>query len=173
MRCLFKSGTRFRGGGKKQKTISKQRNPNGSLGSPQLGSLGLPIFFLLFYSIFLNPTTTEPGPWPCLFEEGLHLKVACDKDLFLSSFQYYNFFFHRNVFWFWMHKGQGTYSLFLAQKCSAHSRAALNQRQSLFEWIRYCQYTPFSFNLLYCNNSRLSVFLQLSTTFIQPCPQGL
>ena len=98
MRCLFKSGTRFRGGGKKQKTISKQRNPNGSLGSPQLGSLGLPIFFLLFYSIFLNPTTTEPGPWPCLFEEGLHLKVACDKDLFLSSFQYYSFFFTETSF---------------------------------------------------------------------------
>lgn len=99
---------------------------------------------------------------------------SCVGQRFVSfKFPILQFFFHRNVFWFWMHQGQGTYSLFLAQKCSAHSRAALNQRQSLFEWIRYCQYTPFSFNLLYCNNSRLSVFLQLSTTFIQPCPQGL
>ena len=173
MRCLFKSGTRLRGGGKKQKTISKQRNPNGSLGSPQLGSLGLPIFFCCFIPFFLTPPLQSLVPGHAYLRKASIWKLRATKICFFQVSNITVFFFHRNVFWFWMHQGQGTYSLFLAQKCSAHSRAALNQRQSLFEWIRYCQYTPFSFNLLYCNNSRLSVFLQLSTTFIQPCPQGL
>ena len=173
MCCLFKSGTRLRSGGKKKKTISKQRKPNGSLGSPQLPSLDLPIFFCCFIPFFLTPPLQSLVPGHAYLRKASIWKLHATKICFFQVSNITVFFFTETSFDFECIKARALIPFFLPQKCSAHSRAALNQRQSLFEWIRYCQNTPFSFNLLYWNNSRLSIFLQLSTTFIQPRPQGL
>lgn len=98
MRCLFKSGTRFRGGGKKQKTISKQRNPNGSLGSPQLGSLGLPIFFCCFIPFFLTPPLQSLVPGHAYLRKASIWKLRATKICFFQVSNITVFFFTETFF---------------------------------------------------------------------------
>lgn len=98
MRCLFKSGTRFRGGGKKQKTISKQRNPNGSLGSPQLGSLGLPIFFCCFIPFFLTPPLQSLVPGHAYLRKASIWKLRATKICFFQVSNITAFFFTETSF---------------------------------------------------------------------------
>ena len=98
MRCLFKSGTRLRGGGKKQKTISKQRNPNGSLGSPQLGSLGLPIFFCCFIPFLLTPPLQSLVPGHAYLRKASIWKLRATKICFFQVSNITVFFFTETSF---------------------------------------------------------------------------
>ena len=98
MCCLFKSGTRLRSGGKKKKTISKQRKPNGSLGSPQLPSLDLPIFFCCFIPFFLTPPLQSLVPGHAYLRKASIWKLHATKICFFQVSNITVFFFTETSF---------------------------------------------------------------------------